>query len=31
MTKQDKFNYGSVAVGLVCLAIIFFIAWWYGL
>lgn len=26
MTKQDKFNYGSVIVGLVVLAIVFFIA-----
>ena len=27
MTKQDKFNYGSVVVGLVCLAIVFVVAW----
>lgn len=31
MTKQDKFNYGSVIVGLVLLAIVFAVAWTFEL
>ena len=31
MTRQDKFNYGSVGVGLVVLALVFFIAWYFNL
>ena len=30
MTKQDKFNYGSVIVGLVVLAIVFIASWVWG-
>lgn len=30
MTKQDKFNYGSVVVGLVVLAIVFIVSWTWG-
>ena len=27
MTKQDKFNYGSIPVCLACLALAFLLAW----
>lgn len=30
MTKQDKFNYGSVIVGLLALAIVFIVSWIWG-
>jgi hypothetical protein len=30
MTKQDKFNYGSVVVGLIALAIVFTVSWMWG-
>ena len=31
MTKQDKFNYGSVFVGLVVLVLVFVLAWVFDL
>lgn len=31
MTRQDKFNYGSVGVGLVVLALVFVLAWVFDL
>lgn len=27
MTKQDKFNYGSVVVGIATLAVVFIASW----
>jgi hypothetical protein len=30
MTKQDKFNYGSVVVGGIVLAIVFIASWVWG-
>ena len=30
MTRQDKFNYGSVVVGVVALAIVFALSWMWG-
>ena len=31
MTKQDKFNFGSVVVGVAALAIVFLISWTWGI
>ena len=31
MTRQDKFNYGSVVVGLVVLVLVFVLAWVFEL
>ena len=31
MTRQDRFNYGSVVVGVVALAIVFLISWTWGI